>query len=56
MTYSGQVAKVLSVFAVVFVLIIILHLIMLSIQYSTAGTLVKTQSVCSFENDGYLLI
>jgi len=39
MTYGGQVAKVLSVFAVVFVLILILHFVMLLIQYFTAGTL-----------------
>ena len=41
MTYTGQVAKVLSVFAVVFVMIIILHFIMLTIQYTVAGTLSK---------------
>jgi Na+/H+-dicarboxylate symporter len=41
MTYTGQVAKVLSVFAIVFVMIIILHLIMLTIQYTIAGTLSK---------------
>lgn len=39
MTFGGQVAKILSVFAIVFVLIIILHLIMLILQYSTAGAL-----------------
>ena len=41
MTYTGQVAKVLSVFAVVFVMIIALHLIMLTLQYTVAGTLSK---------------
>ncbi|NYF26165.1 dicarboxylate/amino acid:cation symporter [Sporosarcina sp. JAI121] len=41
MTYGGQVAKVLSVFAVVFVLILILHFTMLLIQYFTAGTLLR---------------
>jgi Na+/H+-dicarboxylate symporter len=41
MTYGGQVAKVLSVFAVVFVLILVLHWTMLLIQYFTAGTLSK---------------
>ncbi len=41
MTYSGQVAKVLSVFAVVFVMIIALHIIMLTLQYTVAGTLTK---------------
>ncbi len=39
MTYAGQVARVLSVFAVVFVLIIILHLFMLMLQYTAAGAL-----------------
>lgn len=41
MTFGGQVAKVLSVFAIVFVLILILHFIMLLILYFTAGTLSK---------------
>ena len=41
MTYSGQVAKVLSVFSLVFVMVIVLHLIMLVLQYSVAGTLSK---------------
>lgn len=39
MTFGGQVAKILSVFAIVFVLIIILHLVMLVLQYSAAGAL-----------------
>ncbi|WP_313892911.1 dicarboxylate/amino acid:cation symporter [Psychrobacillus sp.] len=39
MTFGGQVAKVLSVFGVVFVMIIALHLLMLVLQYTTAGTL-----------------
>ncbi|GKV56959.1 sodium:proton antiporter [Sporosarcina sp. NCCP-2222] len=39
MTYTGEVAKVLSVFAMVFVMIIALHLIMLTLQYTVAGTL-----------------
>ncbi|MFJ7935706.1 dicarboxylate/amino acid:cation symporter [Sporosarcina sp. NPDC096371] len=41
MTYTGQVSKVLSVFAVVFVMIIALHLIMLTLQYTVAGSLSK---------------
>lgn len=41
MTYSGEVAKVLSVFAFVFAMIIMLHLLMLTIQYSVAGSLSK---------------
>ncbi len=39
MTYTGEVAKVLSVFAVVFVMVIVLHLIMLTIQYTVAGAM-----------------
>ena len=39
MTFAGQVAKIISVFAVVFVLIIVLHWIMLFIQYVVAGAL-----------------
>lgn len=39
MTFAGQVAKILSVFAVVFVLIILLHWIMLFLQYTAAGVL-----------------
>ncbi|GKV66643.1 MULTISPECIES: dicarboxylate/amino acid:cation symporter [unclassified Sporosarcina] len=39
MTYTGEVANVLSVFVVVFIMIIALHLIMLTIQYTTAGAL-----------------
>ena len=41
MTYTGQVAKVLSVFALVFVMIIVLHFVMLTIQYTIAGSLSK---------------
>ena len=39
MTYSGEVAKVLSVFAIVFIMIIVLHFVMLTIQYTVAGSL-----------------
>ncbi|WP_313237926.1 dicarboxylate/amino acid:cation symporter [Sporosarcina ureae] len=41
MTYTGEVANVLSVFVFVFIMIIILHLIMLTFQYTVAGTLNK---------------
>ncbi|WJY27764.1 MULTISPECIES: dicarboxylate/amino acid:cation symporter [Sporosarcina] len=37
MTYTGEVAKVLSIFIFVFVMIIVLHLIMLTVQYTVAG-------------------
>lgn len=39
MTFAGQVAKILSVFAVVFILIIVVHWIMLTLQYGIAGIL-----------------
>lgn len=50
MTYGGQVAFILSVFAKVFALIIVLHIFMILIQYTTSGmiagknpiTLIKT--------------
>lgn len=41
MTYGGQVQSILSVFAKVFVLIIVLHITMLLIQYGTSGLLTK---------------
>lgn len=41
MAYGGAVAEILSLFAVVFVLIILLHWAMLLLQYSAAGTLNK---------------
>lgn len=41
MTAAGQVSTILSVFAKVFVMIIILHIIYLSLQYTIAGTLSK---------------
>ena len=41
MTYGGQVAKVLSVFAVVFVLILVLHFTMLTYSILIAGSLSK---------------
>jgi Na+/H+-dicarboxylate symporter len=41
MAYGGAVAEILSLFAVVFVMIIILHWIMLLLQYTAAGTLNK---------------
>ena len=39
MAYGGAVFEILSLFAVVFVMIIILHWVMLLMQYSTAGAL-----------------
>ncbi|MDN7243570.1 dicarboxylate/amino acid:cation symporter [Planococcus sp. N028] len=41
MAYGGAVAKILSLFAIVFIMIIALHWIMLMLQYTTAGSLNK---------------
>lgn len=41
MAYGGAVMEILSLFGIVFVLIIVLHWLMLMLQYSTAGALVK---------------
>ncbi|WP_121639445.1 dicarboxylate/amino acid:cation symporter [Virgibacillus sp. Bac330] len=45
MTAAGQVSTILSVFAKVFVMIIILHLLYLLVQYTLAGTLSKQNPV-----------
>lgn len=39
MAYGGAVFEILSLFAIVFVMIILLHWVMLLLQYSTAGSL-----------------
>ncbi len=39
MTYAGEIVKIMSVFAKVFGIIIILHFVILLIQYTIAGTL-----------------
>ncbi|MEH6944550.1 dicarboxylate/amino acid:cation symporter [Bacillus sp. JJ722] len=41
MTQGGQIAMIMSVFAKVFIMIIVLHLTMLLIQYTVAGTVSK---------------
>ena len=41
MTQGGQIASIMSVFAKVFVMIIVLHLLMLALQYAVAGTVSK---------------
>lgn len=41
MTYGGQVQTIMSVFAKVFVMIIILHLVMILIQYTVNGALAR---------------
>lgn len=45
MTFGGQVQSILSVFAKVFVLIIVLHITMLLIQYCTSGLLTKNNPI-----------
>ena len=39
MTYAGEIVKIMSVFAKVFGIIIILHFVILLVQYTIAGTL-----------------
>lgn len=39
MTYGGQVQTIISVFAKVFILIILLHIVMLLLQYTLSGTI-----------------
>lgn len=41
MTFAGKTGKILAVFAGVFVMIIILHFVMLTVQYTVAGSLNK---------------
>jgi len=41
MTYGGQVQTIISVFAKVFILIILLHIVMLLFQYTLSGTISK---------------
>ncbi len=45
MTAAGQVSTILAVFAKVFVMIIILHLLYLMLQYTLAGTLSKQNPI-----------
>ncbi|MBU3841569.1 MAG: dicarboxylate/amino acid:cation symporter [Candidatus Fusobacterium pullicola] len=45
MTYAGEIVKIMSVFAKVFGIIIILHYIILLIQYTVAGTLSSANSI-----------
>lgn len=45
MAYGGAVAEILSLFAVVFVLVLILHWLMLLLQYTAAGTLSKKNPI-----------
>ena len=45
MTLAGQVAKILSVFGLVFVMVIILHWVTLALQYSVAGAVSRRNPI-----------
>src|SRR5690606_38414001 len=45
MTHTGQVATILSVFAKVMVMIIILHIVYLILQYTVAGSISKQNPI-----------
>ena len=50
MTFAGEVYKIMSVFAKVFVVIISLHCVMLLLQYTLAGTLSKQNPLKLLKN------
>lgn len=50
MTFAGEVYKIMSVFAKVFVVIIALHCVMLLLQYTLAGTLSKQNPLKLLKN------
>ncbi|MBY6024259.1 dicarboxylate/amino acid:cation symporter [Nitratireductor sp. DP7N14-4] len=50
MTQGGQVQTIMSVFAKVFVMILILHFVILLVQYSVSGTLVKKNPLALLKN------
>ncbi|OEH94336.1 dicarboxylate/amino acid:cation symporter [Bacillus solimangrovi] len=50
MTHGGQVATIMSTFIKVFIVIIVLHFIMLLIQYTIAGTIAKKNILTLFKN------
>lgn len=45
MTYAGEIVKIMSVFAKVFAIIIVLHLFILLLQYTVAGTMSGTNPI-----------
>lgn len=45
MTLAGQVAKILSVFGLVFIMVIILHWVTLALQYSVAGAVSRRNPI-----------
>ncbi|WP_053942312.1 dicarboxylate/amino acid:cation symporter [Kallipyga gabonensis] len=50
MAYAGTVAQIMKVFAVVFLIIIVMHWIMLLIQYSIAGSSAKINPISALKN------
>lgn len=50
MTYAGTVVEIMSVFAKVFVIIIIMHVIIILIQYTIAGTVAKKNPIGMVRN------
>ncbi|MCD5323119.1 MULTISPECIES: dicarboxylate/amino acid:cation symporter [Pontibacillus] len=50
MTYGGQVATIMSTFIKVFAIIIVLHLVMLTLQYTAASAISKKNVVTSIKN------
>ncbi len=50
MTYAGQVATIMSVFSKVFIVVILLHIAIILIQYSIAGTLAGGNPFTLFKN------
>ena len=50
MAYSGQVVAVMSVFAKVFIVVICLHLIVLTVQYTIAGAVSKKNPLFLIKN------
>ena len=50
MAYSGQVVVVIGIFAKVFIVVICLHLIVLTVQYTIAGAMAKKNPVTLIKN------
>lgn len=50
MTYAGTVVEIMSVFAKVFVIIIIMHILIILFQYTVAGTFAKKNPISMIRN------
>lgn len=50
LTYSGQVASILSIFSKVFIMVILLHILILLIQYTIAGSLAGANPIKLLKN------